>query len=125
MRRLTLLVPFASALLAFSCGNPNPGDKCDKTGFLCVDGSSAMECRGGVWSILPCRGATGCTRTNDLIRCDMSGNIAGDACASTAEGKGLCSSDGKSTLECREGKLVQTNTCSSCAVSGDQIVCQP
>jgi hypothetical protein len=54
----------------------------------------------------------------------MSGDKAGDACASTAEGKGLCAAGGTATLECRGGVLVQTNTCVSCAVSNNQVVCQ-
>jgi hypothetical protein len=61
---------------------------------------------------------------NSAVSCDMSGDKAGDACASTAEGKGLCASGGTATLECHGGILVQTNSCVSCAVSNDQVVCQ-
>lgn len=84
-----------------------------------------MECKAGRWTILPCRGPNGCKREGDIIKCDMSANNAGDACASTAEGKGLCASGGTATLECRQGQLVQTNTCRSCTVSGEQVLCQP
>ena len=61
----------------------------------------------------------------DVIRCDMSKDQAGDACASTAENKGLCTSDQASVLTCRDGVLVHTSDCKTCAVSGDQVVCQP
>ena len=99
------------------------GDSCDQTGFLCENPTAALECRLGKWTLLPCRGPLGCQRTGDTIKCDMSGNAEGDACASTAEGKGLCTVDGKATLECRQGSLVKTNTCTSCSVSGEQVIC--
>src|SRR5438067_841254 len=123
-RNAVRLLPLA-ALALFACGGPQPGDKCSQTGFLCLDGSDAMECRSSVWTKLPCRGSGGCSRDADVIKCDMSADQPGDPCASTAEGKGLCSQDGKSTLECRSGVLVQTNACTTCTVSGDQVVCQP
>jgi hypothetical protein len=59
----------------------------------------------------------------------MSGNMEGDACASSDAGKGLCSGM-TATLECREdmnGNLVltKTNDCRTCTVTGDQVICQP
>ena len=74
---------------------------------------------------LPCRGDNGCKRDGDVIRCDMTKNVAGDACASTAENKGLCTADQTAVLTCRDGVLVHTSDCKTCAVSGDQVVCQP
>jgi len=55
----------------------------------------------------------------------MNGNLEGDACASSAEGKGLCASDGKGTLQCIDGMLKKTNVCRACMVSGDIVICQP
>jgi hypothetical protein len=55
----------------------------------------------------------------------MTGNLAGDRCASTAEGRGLCTADGGGTLECRGGALIQTNTCRACVVTGSQVICTP
>jgi hypothetical protein len=101
----------------------NADEACNKTGFVCQDTTTALECRGGAWVALACRGSGGCAEADGNIQCDMTGNLAGDACASTAEGKGLCSADGKATLECRSGALVATNACSSCTVSADQVVC--
>ena len=124
MRR-ALFSTLVAAFALSACGAPKAGDTCDQTGFLCADTTSAIECRGGKWLTLPCRGANGCSRQANLIKCDMSANTAGDGCASTAEGKGICTTDGKGTLECREGTLVKTNTCSSCVVSNDQVICQP
>lgn len=107
------------------CASPKAGDKCSSTGFFCADLITALECRSGVWVSLPCKGKGGCVRDGDLIRCDMSGNAVGDNCATSAEAKGLCAQDGRSTLECRDGKLVKTNVCTSCAVVGEEIRCTP
>lgn len=124
MGRLLALSSIVLALFAAGCGGTAAGDACNKNGFLCASASAALECKGGFWVSLPCRGPTGCTRVADTIKCDMTQNNAGDNCASTAEGKGLCNAIGTATLECRSGVLVQTNTCKTCSVSGDQVVCQ-
>jgi hypothetical protein len=113
------------SLFALGCGTPAAGEACTQTGFLCESAASALECRAGAWMSLPCKGPGGCKREGDIVKCDMAGNAAGDNCASSAEGKGLCTSDGQGVLQCRDGKLVQTNTCRSCAVSADTVVCQP
>ncbi len=122
---LRLSLSAAVLLLGVGCGQPKAGDKCDTTGFLCADASNALECKVGAWVSLPCKGPGGCKRESDLVKCDMTGNEVGDACASTADTKGLCSKDGKATLQCYDGTLKQTNTCRSCTVSGDTVVCQP
>ncbi len=127
MRYAGLVV--AVGLLA-ACGGASPGGACNKNGFLCFDTTTALECRDGKWLALPCRGSGGCVaakdgQSHDIIKCDMIGNKEGDACASTAENRGLCTPDGKAVLECRQGNLAQTATCSSCAVANDQVVCQP
>ena len=114
----------SSALLFAGCGpSGKAGEPCDKVGFLCQDAATALECRNGAWVALPCKGAGGCAVSGGNVQCDMNGNTAGDACASTAEGKGLCSADKKATLECRSGALVQTNVCASCSTTADQVVC--
>jgi hypothetical protein len=121
----TLPLSFLSAaLLLVGCGpSGKAGEACDKSGFLCQDTATALECRGNVWVALPCKGPGGCAVSGGNVQCDMNGNAAGDACASTAEGKGLCSADKKATLECRSGALVQTNVCQSCSTTADQVVC--
>ena len=124
MGRHLVLSVAVLALFAAACGGAAAGDPCDKNGFLCASPNAALECKAGVWVSLPCRGPTGCARVVDTIKCDMTQNNAGDNCASTAEGKGLCNPIGTATLECRQGVLVQTNTCKTCSVSGDQVVCQ-
>jgi hypothetical protein len=121
--RRSLIVAVLPLLAA--CGGAKAGDKCDTTGFLCENATNALECKLGAWVELPCKGTTGCERSGEVVKCDMSGNVENDACASSAEGKGLCTQDGLATLECRDGKLVKTNDCRSCTVTGETVVCQP
>ena len=108
-----------------ACGSATEGSKCNTNGFLCADATAALECKGMVWVKLPCKGPNGCKREGDVVKCDMSANDEGDNCASSAQGRGLCTKDMKGTLECREGILVKTNTCRSCTVTGDQVICSP
>ncbi len=126
MRRLAFLA-LASSISLLACGGAAEGGKCNTNGFLCADSTAALECRGSLWVKLPCKGANGCKQAGDVVSCDMSGNVEGDACASSAQGKGLCTADGKGTLECRfpEGVLKKTNTCRTCTVTGDQVTCTP
>lgn len=119
---LVALAWLAAATLA--CGG-KAGGACSQTGFVCEGKGAALECIDGVWVSLPCRGALGCRREGDVVRCDMSANQEGDGCASSANGRGMCTQDGSAVLECREGTLLKTRTCSSCAVSGELVVCSP
>lgn len=116
-------VVLLTSVIVFACGGTNPGDSCNTTGYLCDSKTTALECRLGTWTELPCRGPAGCTDSGGKVDCDMSLNQAGDACAASTEGKGLCEASGTATLECRQGTLVKTNDCSSCTTSGDQVVC--
>jgi len=59
------------------------------------------------------------------VICDMSLNLAGDACPLSAENEGTCDPDGGAILECHGGTLVRTRSCGSCSRSGDIIVCTP
>ena len=124
MRRLAILV-LVSSLPMLACGSAAEGGKCDTNGFLCSDATAALECKASIWVKLPCKGSNGCKREGDVVKCDMSANDEGDNCASSAQGRGLCTKDMKGTLECREGTLVKTNTCRSCTVTGDQVICSP
>jgi hypothetical protein len=55
----------------------------------------------------------------------MTGNREGDACATSVENSGLCGADGGSVLQCREGTLLKTGDCRSCAISGTTVECIP
>jgi hypothetical protein len=125
MRHLLLVSTLLTSLFAVGCGTPTAGSSCNVTGFLCASGTAALECKVGKWVALPCKGTNGCKREGEVVKCDMTGNVVGDACASSAERKGLCTADGKATLECIDGSLKQTNMCRTCMVSGETVVCQP
>ena len=111
------------SLLLSACGT-KAGDSCEGSGYMCASEEAALECRDKVWRELPCRGASGCGESGDSITCDMSGNVEGDACAASAEGRGLCTADGKAILECRMGTLVKSRTCNTCTESGGFANCQ-
>lgn len=125
MRQLLLALVITASSFVVGCSGPQAGDTCDQNGFLCADTKTALECRAGVWQALPCRGPAGCAREGDVVDCDLTGALENDFCASTAEGKGLCTADGKGTLECQQGKFVKTNECSGCAVTETQVTCNP
>lgn len=128
MPRLLIAVVSLAALL--SCGPPDASDPCDQPGFICADNDTALECRSGAdselrWVELPCRGPGGCAKQGDTVSCDVSANVEGDACASTAEGDGLCAEGGTAVLTCVRGVLTKSSTCSACSVSDERVVCQP
>jgi hypothetical protein len=120
---LVLLSSFVAALLLGACGGPEAGESCNTTGFACQDERTALECASKTWRAIPCRGANGCDVAVGKVTCDVTRNQAGDACASVNEGQGICDPTGTATLECRGGAFQQTNTCTSCQVSGDQVIC--
>jgi hypothetical protein len=124
IRSFLVAVSVVGSILLAGCGQ-SAGDNCEGSGFVCQEDVLALECRGGVWRELPCRGPLGCRETDDAVRCDTSNNRVGDACASTAEGRGLCRADGLAVLECRQGVLEETASCAACTVNGDQVTCQP
>ncbi|MCP3143369.1 hypothetical protein [Pyxidicoccus xibeiensis] len=123
-RSFYVAVSLVGSFLLAGCGQ-SAGDSCEGSGFICEEDTRALECRGGVWREIPCKGPLGCRESDDSVRCDTSRNAAGDACASSAEGTGSCDEAGRAILECRQGVLVETATCSSCTESGGQVTCQP
>ncbi|NTX57411.1 hypothetical protein [Myxococcus sp. CA039A] len=125
-RSLFVLVSVVGSLLLAGCGGASAGDDCDEAGsFVCQENVLALECRTGTWREVPCRGPLGCRESDEAVRCDTSGNVGGDACSSSSEGRGLCRRDGKAVLECRQGVLVETATCATCEVDNSEVTCQP
>ncbi|MBN1204483.1 MAG: hypothetical protein JXB05_06130 [Myxococcaceae bacterium] len=124
MNRFLALLPLVGSLFLSGCGGPDVGDSCQVSGYVCRDEAEALECRQGQWRALPCKGPRGCAELDGTVHCDTSANLAGDNCALSAEGRGLCRADGLAVLECRMGVLVETEECRSCSLSGSQLVCQ-
>jgi hypothetical protein len=126
MKRHLLTAAFALTLLGqVACGGREaPGEACGGPGYACLDAATALECRSSRWVSIPCRGPEGCTE-GDVIHCDMSLNVEGDPCPTSASLKGMCTADGTATLECRVGTFVKTNACSTCVSSGQRLTCTP
>ena len=97
---LLLLLP---ALGTAGC-KPKPGDSCQKGTAACLDERTQLACQAGFYVAVPCKGVKGCYPAGNLSVCDVSGNAAGDACSTDDEGKGTCTADAKSALECSGGK---------------------
>lgn len=123
-RPLVLFPLLLGSLLLPACG-AKAGDACKGAVYTCASEKEALECSSSVWRALPCRGPGGCSESGQNVICDLVGNVNGDACASSAEGKGLCTADGRAVLECRQGTLVQTRTCGTCTQGSTQVTCQP
>ena len=119
--RAALLGAILAVLAA--CG-PEDGASCTGSFHACDGGWQALECREGHWRALPCWGPSGCTEEGGRVSCDMSGNLPGHACATSVEGRSVCTLDGDAVLECRTGALVQTRSCVTCGVEGDLVVCE-
>jgi hypothetical protein len=117
----------ACVLVSVSCGSARVGEVCNTSGYLCLDVTTMLECRSRYWVALPCRGPGGCNRAGNTLTCDMSLNLADDACATNGDARtiGMCTRDGKGTLVCLDGKLVKADVCKSCAVKGDVVTCEP
>lgn len=106
--------------------NPlDAGERCTTGTALCDTAAEARECRDGGWRSVPCRGPDGCVVSAGAVQCDVRGSLAGDPCPTTQEGRGLCTVDGRGTLECRGGVFSRTIDCRTCTMSGDLVICQP
>jgi hypothetical protein len=123
-RSLVTLSLLVGSLLLSACG-AKAGDSCQGGGYTCANEKEALECREEKWRTLPCRGAQGCMEEGDSVSCDLTQNVAGDACAASAEGRGQCTADNKAVLECRMGVLTQVKTCGTCTMDSSRVICQP
>lgn len=124
MNRSLVLLPWLLGSLVLSACGVKAGDKCEGGGYTCASEKEALECRDKVWRTLPCRGPAGCSEEGNSVSCDMVGNVEEDACAASAEGRGLCTADGKAVLECRMGMLVQVKECRVCTMDSTRVTCQ-
>ncbi|MBI4954470.1 MAG: hypothetical protein HY908_20770 [Myxococcales bacterium] len=90
------------------------GDTCQGTGtarFACTaDKKLRLSCVGSQWTEEhKCLGSQGCRAGSLFVDCDVSISDPGDPCEET----GLaCSTDGVSMLDCKNKRLVATQSCS-------------
>ncbi len=116
---------WAALVLVAGC-QPTAGADCQTRSFACADEASALECRDEIWTEIPCRGPGGCAVEEGRVLCDMSLNQPGDPCPLTAEGQATCKTpELNAVLECRDGALVQTRTCSNCFGANELLTCEP
>jgi hypothetical protein len=103
------LVWLGSATLgavATSGCDPAPGDTCSVGQVACLDERTKLTCQEGKYLSTSCRGPFGCAVESDVVRCDISGNAAGDECPEADEGHAACAPDGTHALRCSKGRLV-------------------
>lgn len=106
---------------ANAVGEPCSPD--DQDAAACTaDGKSMVVCEKGKYAIRPCRGPKACKELGK-VDCDESMAQLGDACS----GAGYkCSVDGKSLLQCKDGKAALDEKCpegESCKVAGNEVGC--
>lgn len=120
----SIALGFVLAWMA-ACG-PTAGDPCRGDVFTCADPRTALECQANTWAEIPCRGPGGCRSSAGTILCDLSLNQAGDGCPWALEGQALCEAPGNTAvLECHDGVLSRTRSCSTCRVEDSLVSCTP
>jgi hypothetical protein len=70
-----------------------------------------------------CKGMHGCREAFNKLECNQTIADPGDPC-DNYEGKFACSTDKKTRLVCKGGKMVKDKTCKSCSVMIDEVQCQ-
>ena len=79
-----------------------------------------LQCHGGRYEVSSdCKGAGGCTVDDQTVRCDASGNGAGDRCPTESFGKIRCEPDaGRRILRCADGVLTVDGECPAPTICG-------
>jgi hypothetical protein len=113
------------------CNGPvaKAGDFCEgveKPDYACSsDGKAQLVCSPNAtkWTVdQACRGAKGCTSIVSRISCDTSIAELNEACAK--DGTAACAVDGKTILECKDGKMQKSEVCpKACKVDYLSISC--
>jgi len=117
----------AAVTLAFlgACG-AHEGGTCSGGVYHCDAQDEVLECRGGTWVAVPCKGPGGCRAVTGGITCDITGNQEGDGCPSAMEGTGFCRGTApQSMFTCRGAQVVKLQDCSTCQATTTSIVCTP
>ena len=104
-----------------------PGDPCsadDEGAAVCSNEAFMLACHGGLYALVPCRGARGCVNAEGRASCDTSIAEPGDACHD--ENLKACSGDGSQVLICKQHTMQRFYLCrgkSGCASSGGKLAC--
>lgn len=96
-------------LMLCACGTPKVGQKCSEGDAFCLDARTSLACRSGALAKFDCGGPKGCVVDGQRsVLCDQSGGAAaGTPCFLEYEGRGQCSGDGASILQCLGGLWAQ------------------
>lgn len=127
--RLALAV---AAVLFVACGGdekqdpvPKVTELCTEGGMSCANPTTLLVCEAGKFRTVPCRGPAGCTSSSTTVSCDVSRNLAGDACPKANEGQAICDpANANQGLKCTNGTF-QAQACKGCYVQSNQVLCQP
>lgn len=115
------------------CDHPtaSPGDFCvkeekDDDHACSPDRKARLECGPDGWKVeSKCLGEKGCSDSGTDIECDDSVQEPGSPCDEDDEGSAVCSTDKKTILECKDGKLVKSRTCpGACKVGAEHVDCE-
>jgi hypothetical protein len=114
-----------TGLILGGCCKKKPGDSCTGADPSCLDESNLLACEKGTFISTPCKGPNGCKVEDNLLTCDISGNTAGDPCATADEGDAACSVDKKSQVACKGGKyeVAQCRGPNGCRTEGNTSIC--
>lgn len=121
----------SAAAFRVRCNGPTAkaGDECDpseEADYACSsDGKSQLICKAGEpkWTVnAACRGKEGCTSSILGVKCDRSIRELDEACVK--DGDAACSVDGKTVLECKDGKMKKAKVCpTACKVDSLYVSC--
>jgi len=127
VRTAILLAVTLAFLGGVGCG-AQEGGACSGEVYHCAAQDSILECRGGRWVAIPCKGPDGCRAVSGGLACDVTGNQEGEGCPSAMEGTGFCRGTSPLSLfTCRGAQVVKLQDCRSCATAtgSSSIVCTP
>jgi hypothetical protein len=110
-------------LLAAAGCKPAVGSACKPDETRCLGKTAQLSCHAGKFIETPCKGPAGCSTSEAGVRCDISGNQAGDRCSDADEGAASCA--GRRMIVCRGGRYVfaECRGPRGCANEGGRAVC--
>lgn len=103
------------------------GDPCsaeDEGRATCSSKDSLLACHGGLYGVIPCRGARGCSNADGRAMCDTSLAQPKDACRD--ENLKACAADGSQVLICKDHAMVTFYPCrgaNGCSSLGGKLSC--
>lgn len=104
-----------------------PGDLCssdDEGAAACANKDRMLSCHGGLYGLMPCRGASGCVSVDGRAVCDSSLAELNDACHD--EDTKSCAVDGSQVLICKQNAMQRFYACrgpKGCTANHDKLSC--